>query len=155
MPSAISLDHVSALDTYIDTSTLVKRYLPEPGSQELEARLLAEQPRLLASEFVKIEMLSALRRRERQGLVDRAFCNAAHALFLGDLLQRAVETVRLDSARVEQAARLLGALGSPLATLDALHLATALDQRVGMFYTHDAQLSRAAREVGLSVWPEF
>lgn len=140
---------------YIDTSMLVKRYLPELGSDELEARLLAERPRLLASELIKIEMVSALHRRERQGVADRAFCNAAHALFLGDLLDRVVETVRLDSAQVERSTRLLSELRSPLATLDALHLATAIDQEVAMFFTHDVQLSRAAQEAGLSVWPQF
>ena len=140
---------------YIDTSMLVKRYLPELGSDELEARLLAERPQLIASELIKIEMVSALRRRERQGAADRAFCNAAYALFLGDLLDRVVETVRLDGTQVERSTRLLLELASPLATLDALHLATAIEMDVAIFFTHDAQLSRAAQEAGLSVWPQF
>lgn len=134
---------------------LVKRYLPELGSPELEARLLAEQPRLVASELIKAELISTLRRKERLGLLDRAFSNAAHAHFLEDLHRTAISTVNLDGSCVRRAARLLQDLQAPLATLDALHLATALQQEAQIFFTHDAQLSRAARETGLAVWPEF
>lgn len=134
---------------------LVKRYLPELGSAELEARLLAEQPRLVASELIKAEVVSTLRRKERQGLLDRAFSNAAHARFLEDLHRAAISTVSLDGSSVRRATQLLLDLEAPLATLDALHLATALEQQVHIFFTHDAQLSHAARKAGLAVWPEF
>ena len=107
---------------------LVKRYLPELGSAELEARLLAEQPRLIASELVKAEMISTLRRKERQGLLDRAFSNAAHAHFLDDLHRMAIGTVWLDSGCVQRATRLLQDLQAPLATLDEIGRASCRER---------------------------
>ena len=144
-----------ALLAYIDTSLLVKRYLPEIGSAELEARLVAEQPHLVVSELVTTELISTLRRKERQGLIDRVFSNAAHARFLTDLHTGAIQTVPLNSYVVQKASNLLLDLDSPLATLDALHLATALLQNAEVFFTSDVQLSRAAQEAGLAVWPKF
>ncbi len=140
---------------YIDTSMLLKRYLPELGSDALDARLVAEQPRLIACELVKAEMVSALRRKQRQGLFDREFAHAAHARFLEDLHHLAVQTVTLESRCVRRATDLLQELETPLATLDALHLATALEQHAQIMFTHDAQLSRAARAAGLATWPDF
>ena len=141
--------------TYIDTSLLVKRYLPEMGSNELEARLLAEQPQLVVSELASTEIISTFRRKERQGLIERSFANAAHARFLTDLQTNAIQTLPLTSHVVQKASSLLLDLRAPLATLDALHLASALIHGVDLFFTSDIQLSRAAQEAGLSVWPEF
>ena len=141
--------------TYIDTSLLVKRYLPEVGSDELEARLLAEQPQLVVSELVNTEIISTFRCKERQGLIERSFANAAHARFLTDLQSNAIGSLPLTGHVVQKASSLLLDLRSPLATLDALHLATALIHEAEFFFTSDIQLSRAAHEAGLSVWPEF
>ena len=141
--------------TYIDTSLLVKRYLPEMGSNELEARLLAEQPQLVVSELTGTEIISAFRRKERQGLIERSFANAAHARFLTDLQNNAIQTLPLTSHVVEKASSLLLDLRAPLATLDALHLASALIHGADLFFTSDIQLSRAAQEAGLGVWPDF
>ena len=141
--------------TYIDTSLLVKRYLPEVGSDELEARLLTEQPQLVVSELVNTEIISTFRRKERQGLIERSFANAAHARFLTDLQSNAIESLPLSEHVVQKASSLLLDLRSPLATLDALHLATALIHEAKFFFTSDIQLSRAAHEAGLSVWPDF
>jgi len=37
--------------TYIDTSMLLKRYVPELGAEELDLRLTQEQPDLILSEL--------------------------------------------------------------------------------------------------------
>ena len=52
---------------YLDTSLLVKRYLPERGSDELESFLLAEQPEVVVSEIARIELLSTVSRKHRDG----------------------------------------------------------------------------------------
>ena len=140
---------------YIDTSMLVKRYIFESGTQELQRRLIAEQPSLISSELVKVEIISALRRRQRQGTIDEAMRHRAHSRFLQDLTTPLLLLERLDSNIVQKAAHLLNDLALPLATLDALHLATALIKKVDIFFTTDKQLSRAAKEASLAVWPEF
>jgi len=141
--------------TYIDTSMLVKRYVPEVGAQALEQRLLGELPTLIISELVRVEFVSSLRRMERKGLIDRDFGNAALAYFLDDIAQARIKVLPLNPICLERAASLIAQLKSPLATLDGLHLATALIHRAAHFFTTDLQLSRAALEAGLIVWPEL
>jgi predicted nucleic acid-binding protein len=141
--------------TYIDTSMLVKRYVPEVGAQALEQRLLGELPTLIISELVRVELVSSLRRMERKGLIDRGFGSAALAYFMDDITQARVKVLPLNSMCLERAASLIAQLKSPLAALDGLHLATALIHHAVHFFTTDLQLSRAASEAGLVVWPEF
>jgi predicted nucleic acid-binding protein len=141
--------------TYIDTSLLVKRYVTESGSAELEARLIAEQPHLIISELVRAELISALRRKERKAIMTRAGSDLAVQCFEQDIATGVLSLKSLNPAVVARAARLIGELQSPLATLDALHLATALIHTATHLFTTDDQLTRAAREAGLIVWPEF
>ena len=46
----------------------------------------------------------------------------------------------------------LTTLEQAIATLDAIHLASALKQGVDIFMTDDKQLGRAASEAGLQAW---
>ncbi len=141
--------------TYIDTSMLVKRYVPETGAQALEQRLLGELPTLMISELVRVEFVSSLRRMERKSLIDRSFGDKAQAYFLDDIAQARIKVLPLNQMCLARAASLISQLKSPLAALDGLHLASALIYDAAHFFTTDVQLSRAAREVGLIVWPEF
>jgi uncharacterized protein len=141
--------------TYIDTSLLVKRYVAELGSTELEARLLGEQPQLIISELVRTELISALRRKERKALMTRSTSNQVMALFEQDIASEILRLKMLNAAVLQRSARLVGELQAPLATLDALHLATALMHGAVEFFTTDDQLARAAKEAGLIVWPDF
>jgi predicted nucleic acid-binding protein len=141
--------------TYIDTSLLVKRYVTESGSAELEARLIGEQPNLVISELVRAELISTLRRKERRAIMTRKGSHLAAQCFEQDIATGVLSLKSLNSVVVARAALLIGELKSPLATLDALHLATALLHNAMHFFTTDEQLSKAAREAGLIVWPEF
>jgi len=139
---------------YVDTSMLVKRYLPELGSEEFEARLLGERPDLIASEIVHPELASALRRRARQGHIDEQYLMDALDDFDQDVQRRAVRLAPLDTVCVHGAAHLVRRLRAPIATLDSLHLATALEHRCDIIFTNDSQLARAAVEAGLASWPQ-
>ena len=143
------------MHVYIDTSMLVKRYLPELGSEELESRLLAEQPRLTVGEIVHPEITSAMRRKLRQGQIDGSYFQSALERFHQDLHRSAIQVAPLDRVCFQRATDLLRSLRAPLATLDALHLACALEQACDIMFTSDAQLARAAHEAGLPSWPEF
>jgi predicted nucleic acid-binding protein len=140
---------------YIDTSMLVKRYLPELGSEELESRLLAEQPHLSVGEIVHPEITSALRRKRRQGQIDDSYFQSALDRFHQDLHRGAIQVAPMERVCFQRAADLLRGLRAPLATLDALHLSCALELGCDIMFTSDAQLARAAHEAGLACWPEY
>jgi uncharacterized protein len=139
---------------YVDTSMLVKRYLPELGSEELEARLVAEQPELVVSELVQVELSSALHRRLREGFIDRSYFDDALEDFRQDIDRGDLRLIELDRACLHRAASLVRKLHAPIATLDALHLATALEHSCEIIFTNDAQLGRACASTGLACWPQ-
>jgi predicted nucleic acid-binding protein len=76
-------------------------------------------------------------------------------LFAQDVASEVLTLKSLNALVLKRSASLVGELQSPLATLDALHLATALIHGATQFFTTDDQLARAANESGLTVWPEF
>ena len=141
------------MKAYIDTSLLVKRYTPELGSRELDEFLCQTQPALFVSELSRVELASALARKNRDGLLDAQKLQAVHEQANADFLSGTIEVVRLESHVVQRAYELMRSLAQPVATLDSLHLATALLDNAALFMTNDRQLARAAVESGLIVWP--
>lgn len=132
---------------YVDTSVLLRVVLSQPDR-------LAEWPRIeraVTSALTEIECLRTLDRRHRQGGLDVAELSERRALALR-LLER-MDRVDLSPAVLKRAA---DPFPTPLGTLDALHLATALLWRdaqsaAPVFVTHDVALATAARAVGLHV----
>lgn len=131
---------------YVDSSVLLRLILGQPGG-------LAEWPRVargVASELVEVECLRAVDR-----LVHAAAVTAAQAVVLRRALYEllgSLEVVGLSRAVLARAAQ---PLPTPLGTLDALHLATALlwsetlEAELVML-THDAALAQAAEASGLA-----
>jgi len=135
---------------YVDTSVLAKRYLPSPQSDRVEAMLDRAEHRFVLSELVIVELESALRRRagERSGkTVDRAKVR----LRFDDDLRSGFFIIHPLRTSILVGARRWIAEGEPLATLDALHLATALEANADVLATDDRQFARAARAAGLRV----
>ncbi len=122
---------------YLDASAIVKLVVDEIGTESV--RSFVSQPgRYVTSRVGVVETRRAAMRRERY---DRSELDA--------VLSR-LETVELDTALADRAA----ALGPPsLRTLDAIHLATALElgSDLEAFVTYDARLADAARTLGLPV----
>jgi hypothetical protein len=123
---------------YVDASALAKLALREPESVAM-TRWYVEADRVLASRIAVVETRRAVARRalgtDAPSSIDRAL--------------RSVEIIEFDEAIAERAA----ALGSPaLRTLDAIHVATALEiGPIDAFVTYDDRLADAARLVGLPV----
>jgi predicted nucleic acid-binding protein len=121
---------------YGDTSALAKLVLGEPGSPEL-IRWHVESERIVTSRVGIVEMRRVAARHAH---------DAAHLEFvLGS-----VETFELDAST----AHLAAAVGpATLRTLDAIHLATALQLMPDLdaFVTYDVRLADAARALGLPV----
>ena len=117
----------------------MKLFLPEPETQALRA-FLAGPTRLVASEIVRVELLRALRRAHvREEITTEA------NVYLATL-----RLLRLEPGILERAARIAPA---DLRTLDAVHLATALEfsRAPVTFLSYDQRLAAAARAHGLAV----
>lgn len=139
---------------YFDTSALLKCYVNEPGA--LETRQLAAQAAQIGIVAVgKAEAAAALSKAQRMGKLPpdavesvwRAVCRDWSALVC----------LQINDALVNRAADL--ALLHGLRGYDALHLAGALIWQEALrepvwLATFDRQLWRAARDLGLPVWPE-
>ena len=138
---------------YLDASALVKRYVAEAGSAEVEA-LIGEARAIGTAVVSRAEVAAALAKAARVGLVAR------------DAAQKALESFNADW---EHLIRLQ--FGEPLAAraatlawehglrgYDAVHLATALVWRETLgepvtVATYDRELWRGAQASGLSPWP--
>jgi uncharacterized protein len=123
---------------YLDASALVKLVLREPETPALVDALPSEA-RLVASEIAEIELLRAVRRAAGENAVESA--------------RSRLESVRLLplSRRIRRRACELAP--AMLRTLDAVHLATALDlgELLDAVYVYDARLGEAAKRAGLRV----
>ena len=75
---------------YIDTSTLLKLYVPEQGTVELLHQLSIQTPTLIVSELASTELMSALKRKSRQSPQHNDLLMQAYAHF-----ERDVATARI------------------------------------------------------------
>lgn len=140
------------LTAYVDTSLLVKRYVTESGSDELDSYLFNMQPTLYISELTRLELASTFARKQREGRITKTHAATLRQQADEDVLSGMFKLVGLDSSVVRQGLHLMQTLSQALATLDSIHLASALKQGVAIFMTDDKQLALAANEAGLQVW---
>ena len=135
------------MTAYLDASVVVRKLQREAGS----LKEWGQWKRAFSSELLRIEVLRAVdRARLRGALTDNEVADVvmrARAILDGlDLLQ-------LSPSILNRAAQ---SFLTPLGTLDALHLATAvrLMESTGIeltFLTHDAELGTAARTMNFVV----
>lgn len=123
---------------YVDTSAFVKLAIPEPETAALLAELNATD-RLVASEILEVEALRAARRASGEPGVLAALTQLAG--------------VRLLPLSNEIRRRASGLAPLTLRTLDAIHVATAIDigPRLSRIYTYDVRMLASARKAGLRV----
>jgi len=127
----------------------VKRYVREPGSDEVRRWLASGTP--ATSRLTEVEVASALMRRWREGAFAAAERDRALAALVSDL--RAVTVVEIVPTVTARARMLLQR--HPLRAGDALQLASCLllrDSTVGAvaFAGFDDRLNQAARAEGLT-----
>ena len=138
---------------YCDTSALVKLYVREPGSAELN-RTVEGRADLLVSDLAVTEVVSALSRRLRQGALTRGAALQVQQAIVdgldGGVYQR-VELTRDVHRRAEQF--LVTQTETPLRAADALHLALATSMRSASVASFARRLSAAARALGLATYP--
>ena len=131
---------------YVDASVLL-RVLLEPGRLG-EWR---QVERAVSSALAEVEVLGTLDRLRLRGALTLE--EAAERRGAAVRLMRAVSLADVSAAILRRAA---DPFPTPLGTLDAIHLATALgwrdvQHRELVMATHDAQLAMAARACGFDV----
>lgn len=125
---------------YTDTSAIAKLFIAEPQTPDL-ARWLAgqEEPSLVSSALLGVELIRLLELARPAALPD-----AERFLSTDVDIVQVTPTILADAARVPP---------PRLRTLDAIHLATALDlgSAVSVMLCYDKRLTEAARAAGLKV----
>ncbi len=138
---------------YLDASALVKRYIAEVGSPEVEA-LIGEAQAIGTAVVSRAEVAAALAKAARIGLVAREAAGKALQAFNTDWEH--LVRLQLSEPLVARAASLAWEHG--LRGYDSVHLAAALvwSEALGetiAMATYDRELWRGAKASGLSVWP--
>jgi len=135
------------MTVYLDASVVVRKLQREAGS----LKDWGQWERAYSSELLRVEVLRAVDRARLRGvLTDNEVADIvikAHAIVDG------LELLQLSPSILNRAAQ---SFLTPLGTLDALHLATAvrLVESTGIeltFFTHDAELATAARSMNFEV----
>jgi predicted nucleic acid-binding protein len=135
------------MTAYLDASVVVRKLQREAGS----LKEWGQWKRAFSSELVPVEVLRAVdRARLRGALTDN---EVADIVIKARAILDGLELLRLSPSILNRAAQ---SFLTPLGTLDALHLATAvrLTESTGIeltFLTHDAELGTAARSMNFTV----
>jgi predicted nucleic acid-binding protein len=122
--------------TYVDSSAFVKLVVMESESDALRQFLAASPRRLTASTLLEVEATRVA--RAAGGAAASAMAEALRAVVLVDV-----------TPAIRARARLLDPVH--LRTLDAIHLATALEVGVHEVLVYDSRLGAAAADYGMNV----
>ncbi len=134
------------MTVYLDGSAILRHLLGQPSAVDIR-----DMGRPVSSELVRVECLRTLDRlRIREAVPTEEHLQRLES---ARVLLGTVSLADMDSVVLERAT---GPLLSPLTTLDAIHLVTALLLRDGLgepfrLVTHDRALAMAARLHGISV----
>lgn len=135
------------MTAYIDTSALLRLVLREPGALDD----LRSCDALVSSELIAVESSRTIDRLRLQGALTLEEAAARRRT-----VTEWLEAIDLVLVRPPVLSRASDPLPTPLGTLDAIHLATALiwRERMGALpatATHDTALGLAARTFGFDV----
>jgi len=130
--------------TFFDSSAFAKRYVEEPGSDEVEAACLAATDLGLCVICVP-EILSAFNRRLRERGLRQSDYKLMKERLLDDVTDATI--VDLTPAVIKEAVVMLET--SILRAADALHIAAAVAWDAEWFISADRHQLAAARKAGL------
>lgn len=134
------------MNVYVDASVLLRIVLGQSGTLEEWSRI----ERAIASEIIRVECLRTIDRARLRGDLDDGSVAARRAAVVEQLEHFDLVGVGRSVLR-----RAEDPFPTALGTLDALHLATAVQVRDQVtdlvLATHDAQLATGARAMGLTV----
>ncbi len=132
---------------YLDASVLLRLILGEPGQIEHPEQARA----LVCSEIIRLECLRTMDRlKKKSSLNDEVVAEKNEALFT---FLKEIDLIPVSAQVLLEASQ---SFPTALSSLDAIHLASALlwqksEGESLVMMTHDTELGRAARSVGMSV----
>ena len=129
----------------MDSSALVKRYIEEPGSEEMD-ELLGNASELGICIILTPEVISAFNRLRRERRISAEEYDLLKGALLADVKDATV--LQITPEVVSKAVMLLER--NVLRSLDALHVAAALAWRADLFVTADRRQLQAAIDAGLA-----
>ena len=133
---------------YLDTSALIKRYIEETGSVELE-KILDKAEKIVVSQVTRLEAYSTLRRLLDEKRIDEE----AYRLLLEEIDHDIMDLnmIPFDGQVESKAGEMIGK--HKLKTLDSIQLASCLVHRsfVDLFVCCDKRLNIAAKSEGLDI----
>lgn len=140
--------------TYLDTSAILKLYIQEDHSGEVNL-LVKTAEGAGTSILAYAEMAAALSRATRTRLIPEKAAEIAWGNFLSDWPE--FTRLKLSTALIERAAKLAWDFG--LRGYEAIHLAAALTwqdalEEPVLLATFDRVLWNASARAGIAVWPE-
>jgi uncharacterized protein len=130
--------------TFFDSSAFAKRYVEEPGSQEVDT-LCTAATELALSVVCIPEIISALNRRVRERSLSALQYEAAKDNMSEDI--RDVAIVNLTPDVISACTAILET--SPVRAMDALHVACAVRWGAELFVSADKRQVSAAKRAGL------
>ena len=135
------------MTAYLDASVVVRKLQREAGS----LKEWGQWKRAFSSELLRVEVLRAVDRARLRGAITDN--EVADIVIKARAILDGLQLLQLSPSIVNRAAQ---SFLTPLGTLDALHLATAvrLMESTGIeltFLTHDAELGTAARGMNFVV----
>jgi len=128
----------------VDSSSFAKRYVQEVGSEELD-RFLESASELAFCVVLVPEIIAGLNRRLRERILTIADYRAVKKQLLDDV--RDATVLQIAPSVISRAVKLLES--NALRSLDALHVACALEWRADLFLTSDRRQFVAASNTGL------
>ena len=129
---------------YLDSSSFAKRFVEESGSEKVE-KICGDATELGLSVLCVPEIISALIRRHRERTLTIGQYNMGKRRLIDDV--RDADIINLTVAVIGSSITVLEA--SPIRTLDALHIACALEWKAELFVSSDKRQLAAAKRAGL------
>ncbi|MGC8771405.1 MAG: type II toxin-antitoxin system VapC family toxin [Brevinematia bacterium] len=124
---------------FIDTSSLIKRYIEEDGSEIID-KYYKNENEIFISPITPIEFISALKRKLREKTIDLE--NFYRAISEWSKEELSYNIILFNKILVSEAIKLIE--NEPLKTLDSLQLASAKLQVLDEFVTSDRKLVQVA-----------
>jgi predicted nucleic acid-binding protein len=131
---------------YFDTTVLVAYYCPEELSEHAE-RLILNDDEPTISMLTVLEFVSALSRKTREKALSSVHAKTICKQFDHHRKNGYYVVKSIDAAHYLMAASFIQQFTTPLRTLDALHIAIAVDAALPIL-TADKQFARSAEKLG-------
>jgi predicted nucleic acid-binding protein len=128
----------------VDSSAFAKRYVQEAGSDKLD-RFLESASELAFCVILVPEIISGLNRRLRERILTIADYRAVKKQLMDDV--RDATVLQITPSVISRSVKLLES--NVLRSMDALHIACALEWRADLFVTSDRRQFTAATNTGL------